>query len=98
VALTRLGVHPFRAEQLKNTFIATENETVEGMYQSWVSSTDSGMSPGYRELFMQQEAAIRTAMQEDRSDRHSAHERGWNPPPKGYAEDIAVSTPATEDN
>lgn len=97
-ALTRLGVHPFRAEQLKNTFIATENETVEGMYQSWVSSTDSGMSPGYRELFMQQEAAIRAAMQDDPGDRHSAHERGWNPPPKGYAEDIAVSTPATEDN
>jgi monovalent cation:proton antiporter-2 (CPA2) family protein len=97
-ALTRLGTHPFRAEQLKNTFIATENETVEDMYQSWVSSTDSGMSPGYRELFMQQEAAIRAAMQEDRSDRQSAHERGWNPPPKGYAEDIAVSAPVTEDN
>ena len=97
-ALTRLGIHPFRAEQLKNTFIATENETVEDMFQSWVSSTDSGMSPGYRELFMQQEAAIRAAMQEDRSDRHSAHERGWNPPPKGYAEDIAVSAPVTEDN
>lgn len=97
-ALTRLGIHPFRAEQLKNTFIATENETVEDMFQSWVSSTDSGMSPGYRELFMQQEAAIRAAMQEDRSDRHSAHERGWNPPPKGYAEDIAVSAPVTDDN
>jgi len=97
-ALTRLGIHPFRAEQLKNTFIATENETVEDMYQSWVSSTDSGMSPGYRELFMQQEAAIRAAMQEDRSDRQSAYERGWNPPPKGYAEDIAVSAPVTEDD
>ena len=97
-ALTRLGIHPFRAEQLKNTFIATENETVEDMYQSWVSSTDSGMSPGYRELFMQQEAAIRAAMQADRDDRHSAHERGWNPPPKGYAEDIAETAPVTEDN
>jgi monovalent cation:proton antiporter-2 (CPA2) family protein len=88
-ALTRLGFHPFRAEQLKRTFIATEDETVESMYQSWISSTDSGMSPGYRELFMQQEAEIRSAMQGDRSDRHTASERGWNPPPKGYAEDIA---------
>jgi monovalent cation:proton antiporter-2 (CPA2) family protein len=88
-ALTRLGFHPFRAEQLKATFIATEDETVEDMFQSWVSSTDSGMSPGYRELFMQQEAAIRAAMQADRSDRHSNSERGWNPPPKGYAENLA---------
>jgi monovalent cation:proton antiporter-2 (CPA2) family protein len=91
-ALTRLGFHPFRAEQLKRTFTATEDETVEAMYQSWVASTDSGMSPGYRELFMQQEAAIRDAMQADRSDRHTGSERGWNPPPKGYAQDIAETT------
>jgi len=95
-ALTRLGFHPFRAEQLKATFIATENETVEDMFQSWVSSTDSGMSPGYRELFMQQEAAIRAAMQADRSDRHSTSERGWTPPPKGYAENFVEVD--TEDN
>ncbi len=92
-ALTRLGFHPFRAEQLKRTFIATEDETVEAMYQSWVASTDSGMSPGYRELFMQQEAAIRDAMQADRSDRHTGSERGWNPPPRGYAEDIGKTKP-----
>jgi len=91
-ALTRLGFHPFRAEQLKNAFIATENETVEDMYASWVSSTDHGMTPDYRELFMQQEAAIRAAMQGDRSDRHSVSERGWNPPPKGYAEDFSHVT------
>jgi monovalent cation:proton antiporter-2 (CPA2) family protein len=87
-ALTRLGFHPFRAEQHRRSFIATEEATVEDMYRSWVESTDSGMSPGYRELFMQQEAAIRAAMQGDRSDRHASGERGWDPPPKGYAEEI----------
>jgi len=95
-ALNRLGFHPFRAEQLKRTFIATEDETVEGMYQSWVSSTEGGMSPGYRELFMQQEAAIRAAMQGDRGDAHSDSERGWTPPPRGYAEDIAESAEADD--
>jgi voltage-gated potassium channel Kch len=94
-ALTRLGYHPFRAEQLRRTFIVTENETVEDMYQSWVSSTEEGMSPGYRELFMQQEAAIRAAMREDRGDGHSDSERGWTPPPRGQAEDLAG--PASED-
>ncbi len=97
-ALTRLGFHPFRAEQLKKTFIAVETETVEGMYQNWVASTDSGMSPGYRELFMQQEAAIRAAMQEDRSDRHSEHNRDRSSPPKGSSEDIAATTIATDDD
>jgi len=46
------------------------------------------MGPGYRELFMQQEEAIREAMQSDRSDRHASSERGWNPPPKGYTDDF----------
>jgi len=35
-------------------------------------------------------------MQGDRSDRHSNSERGWTPPPRGYAEDIAESS-ADED-
>lgn len=64
LALLRLGIDEVRAEKLKQTFIQTENDTVEGMYQSWVSSDDSGISPGYRELYMQQEATIREAMQD----------------------------------
>jgi len=35
------------------------------MFESWVASQDTGMSPGYRELFMQQEEALREVMQED---------------------------------
>jgi len=87
-ALVRLGQHPFRASRLKRTFIEMEDEMTEDMYQSWVSSTEEGMGPGYRELFMQQEEAIREAMQSDRSDRHASSERGWNPPPKGYTDDF----------
>ena len=64
-ALSRLGFSPERAERLKNRFIQVEDETGESMFESWTSSTESGMSPSYRELFMQQEAAIRAAMQDD---------------------------------
>jgi CPA2 family monovalent cation:H+ antiporter-2/glutathione-regulated potassium-efflux system ancillary protein KefC len=64
LALLRLGIDEARAEKLRKTSIQTENATVEGMYQSWVSSDDSGMSPGYRELFMQQEVAISDAMED----------------------------------
>ncbi len=87
-ALGRLGFHPFRVEQLKQAFVATEREMVDALYDNWLSSSDTGMRPGFRELFMQQEAAIRKAMRSDRSDRHSDSERGWTPPPKGYIEDI----------
>ena len=64
-ALTRLGFPEFRAQQLKTTFVATENEMVEDLYQNWLITEDSGMRPGFRELFMQQEAATRAAMQKD---------------------------------
>lgn len=68
-ALIRLGFNSHRAGQLKNTFIRTEDETSDDMFDSWVSSADSGIGPGYRELFMQQEVAIREAMQRDHSDQ-----------------------------
>jgi len=73
-ALTRLGFNSRRAGQLKNTFIRTEDETSDDMFDSWVSSADSGIGPGYRELFMQQEIAIREAMQRDHSDQDTTPE------------------------
>ena len=68
LALLRLGMDEGRAEKLRKAFIQVENDMVEDMYQSWVSSDDSGMSPGYRELFMQQEAAIHDAMLHEDSE------------------------------
>ncbi len=64
-ALTRLGTHPFLAEQLKNAFIETEDETAEALYQNWLETSESGVRQGFRELFMQQEAALRAAMEEE---------------------------------
>ena len=94
-ALTQLGFHPFRASRLKQTFIALEDKMAEDMYQSWLASTEEGMGPGYRELFMEQEASLREGMQDDRSDRHSSAERGWVPPPKGYADKFEDLNPKT---
>ena len=98
VALSQLGFHPFRAHRLKRTFVALEDKMAEDMYQSWLSSTEEGMGPGYRELFMQQEALLREGMQDDRVDHHSAGERGWNPPPKGYANNLDDTGPASKED
>mgnify|MGYP000299540814 CR=1 FL=1 len=45
-----------------------------------------------KQLSCELQQRLRDAMQADRSDRHTSSERGWNPPPKGYAEDIAETT------
>jgi monovalent cation:proton antiporter-2 (CPA2) family protein len=86
-ALVKLGFHNFRAEQLKNTFRMTEEKMSDDMYETWHNSANEGISPSYRDLFMQQEEAIREAMQQDRADLHSPTERSWNPPPKKFHTD-----------
>ena len=90
-ALAKLGFHNFRAEQLKTTFKNTEEKTETGMFESWLSNTEEGISTGYRELFVQQEEAIRNAMQDDRADSHSLTERGWTPPPKDIQTEFSAS-------
>ncbi|MFT5505056.1 MAG: monovalent cation:proton antiporter-2 (CPA2) family protein [Gammaproteobacteria bacterium] len=83
-ALVKLGFHGFRAEQLKNTFRMTEEKMSADMFETWRASANEGIGPSYRELFMQQEEAIRNAMQQDRADLHSPSERSWSPPPKEF--------------
>jgi monovalent cation:proton antiporter-2 (CPA2) family protein len=85
-ALIRLGFQPNRAEQLKTAFVTTENQTSDDMFDSWVASEDSGMSPSYRELFMQQEQAPRDVMLEDGSSHGDMTGSDINPPLKIYDE------------
>jgi monovalent cation:proton antiporter-2 (CPA2) family protein len=61
-ALVRLGFDAKHAEKSRMAFIEIENRNSDEMFESWKSSEGSGLSPGYRELFMQQEAALRKAM------------------------------------
>ena len=81
-ALTRLGIHPFLAEQLKNAFIETEDETAEALYQNWLATSESGQRQGFRDLFMQQEAALRAAMEEEHSENPDLNKVGAEPAPK----------------
>ncbi len=89
-ALKTAGYHPFWSEQQKQAFLETEAANKEVLYQSWKTSTeDSKYGTHYRDLFMALEEQLGKAMDTDRSDRHSRVERGWTPPPKGYAERLA---------
>ncbi|KHT63474.1 potassium transporter [Photobacterium gaetbulicola] len=89
-ALKELGIHPFRAEQLRQTFVETEAKSKEALYQAWKDNTEeSKFNATYRELFMQLEEALSNEMKADRHDKHASSERGWTPPPKGYIDVIA---------
>jgi monovalent cation:proton antiporter-2 (CPA2) family protein len=88
-ALRQLGVHPYRAQNLKKAFIRAEYAGHEELYEMW-RKQDEGekMSRDYLDLFMKLDQAMTDVMQHDRTDPHRLSERGWNPPPKGYAGDL----------
>ncbi|MGR5063816.1 monovalent cation:proton antiporter-2 (CPA2) family protein [Photobacterium sp. DNB22_13_2] len=89
-ALKDLGIHPFRAEQLRQTFVETEAKSKEVLYQAWKDNTEeSKFNATYRDLFIQLEEALSNEMKSDRHDKHASSERGWTPPPKGYIDVIA---------
>ncbi|WED29320.1 monovalent cation:proton antiporter-2 (CPA2) family protein [Vibrio sp. DW001] len=91
-ALKDVGFHPFQVEQQKNAFVAIENLAADKMFATWKeASEEDKYDVAYRKLFIELENAISSAMNNDRSDNHARTERGWTPPPKGYADKDKLS-------
>ncbi|USD67975.1 monovalent cation:proton antiporter-2 (CPA2) family protein [Vibrio sp. SCSIO 43136] len=88
-ALRTLGVHPFLIEQQKGSYKRVEDAKSDLLYKAWEGGSDEvRFDNNYRDLFIQLEESIFEEMQKDRSDRHTRSERGWTPPPKGYADKL----------
>lgn len=91
-ALETIGMHPFLAEQQKATYQRVENNKFDILFAAWQGGSEGERyDNNYLELFRQVEAQIITEMSHDRSDKHSHSERGWTPPPKGYADQFDES-------
>jgi CPA2 family monovalent cation:H+ antiporter-2 len=78
-ALLQLGFQKRLARDLRKAFIETEEETGEALYQNWLEAEDKHLRPGFRDLFMQQEVALRNAMQEEHSENQATGEDQANP-------------------
>lgn len=88
-AMRGLGHHPFFVEQQKAAYQRVENRKSDRLYQAWEDDSEGErFDNNYRKLFMHLEEQIKVEMSRDRSDKHAADERGWTPPPKGYADDF----------
>lgn len=91
-ALKDVGFHPFQVEQQKNAFVTIENLGADKMFATWKeASEEDKYDVAYQKLFIELEQAISSAMNNDRSDNHARTERGWTPPPKGYADKDKLS-------
>ncbi|MEL7290402.1 MAG: monovalent cation:proton antiporter-2 (CPA2) family protein [Pseudomonadota bacterium] len=88
-AMRTLNHHPFLVEQQKNAYKEVERQQSDILYHAWEDDAQGErFDNNYRKLFINLEQQIHQAISRDRSDGHEAGERGWTPPPKGYADDL----------
>ena len=89
--LRELGVHPFKAEQLRAAFEQIEQNSIDQLYGAWQQRGEGErVGTNYLQLFFELDGIIRQAMLRDRDDRHPRSARGWTPPPRNYEEVIEL--------
>ncbi len=88
-ALKAVGLHPFLIEQQKLIYRKVELKKFDMLYSAWQGGSEGERyDNNYRKLFIQAEKHLIAEMKKDRADNHAHSERGWTPPPKGYADEF----------
>ncbi|OPH52587.1 monovalent cation:proton antiporter-2 (CPA2) family protein [Vibrio campbellii] len=88
-AMKAIGIHPFYTEQQKSTYRRVECRKSDMLYEAWTDDSEGERyDNNFRQLFIHLEERMAEEMQKDRHDKLSRSERGWTPPPKGYADDF----------
>ncbi|MGR5299609.1 monovalent cation:proton antiporter-2 (CPA2) family protein [Vibrio alfacsensis] len=86
-AMKLLGIHPFFVEQQKTTYKRVEDRKSNILYEAWADdSKGERYDNNFLQLFIHLEEKMAEEMRKDRHDKLSRSERGWTPPPKGYAD------------
>ncbi len=87
-ALKLLGLHPFRVEKMARAFRRHEEQGLEGMYDLWDENPDIARNQALQARLREHVGTLQDALNSDRLQLHDRTERGWTPPPKGYAEEL----------
>lgn len=86
--LRELGVHPFVAEKMVRAFRRHDEASLTQLYELWDEHLELAKNHALLERVRARTASERDALSTDRADLHDRSERGWTPPPKGYADDL----------
>ncbi|MES9851072.1 MAG: monovalent cation:proton antiporter-2 (CPA2) family protein [Candidatus Thiodiazotropha sp. L084R] len=84
--LKALGMHPFKVEKLSQAFRQHDHTGVDKLYELWDEETDIGRNRAYLAGASDHSESLKKLMETDRVQFHDRSDRGWTPPPKGYAE------------
>ncbi|MES9993834.1 MAG: monovalent cation:proton antiporter-2 (CPA2) family protein [Candidatus Thiodiazotropha sp.] len=86
--LKAVGMHPFKVEKLSQAFRRHDQAGVDKLYEFWDVDTDIGRNRAYLAGASEHRESLKKLMETDRVQLHDRTDRGWTPPPKGYAEKI----------
>lgn len=87
-ALKLLGQHPFRVQKMARSFREHDEEGLRSLYELWEEDADIGANRAYLARAREHSETLRGLMESDRLQAHDRTERGWTPPPKGYADKL----------
>lgn len=89
--LRAIGVHPFKVEKLSRAFKKHDVTGLEKLYELWDEETDIAKNRAYLAGASEHGESLKQLMETDRMAFHDRSERGWTPPPKGYASQFEES-------
>jgi len=86
--LRRLGLHPFKVQKMEQAFRRHDAAGLAKLYEVWDEHPDVARNRAYLARAREHGEALKEMMETDRLQLHDRSERGWTPPPKGYADEL----------
>lgn len=86
--LNALGMHPFKAEKMTHAFRQHDQMGIDKLYEIWDQDPDIAGNRVYLATAREHGESLKSFLESDRMESHDVSDRGWTPPPKGYAETI----------
>ncbi len=87
-ALKAVGMHPFKVEKMSQSFKRHDKAGLESLYELWDENIEMSSNKALLAGAREHGATLKDMMEGDRIQAHDRSERGWTPPPKGYAEEL----------
>ena len=84
--LKAIGLHPFKIEKMSHAFRKHDGVGLANLYELWDDNVETASNKAFLAGAKEHGKTLKGMMEADRLQFHDHSERGWTPPPKGYAE------------
>lgn len=84
--LQSIGLHPYQVEKMSRAFRQHDQSGLDKLYELWDENVATASNKAYLASAREHGKTLQSMMAADRLQFHDQHDRGWTPPPKGYAE------------